>query len=273
MMTARRFSDLTTFGKTLILFVALLTLLIAAAAFATSYGALYAFVKTTGLYADSGKYAAQLNAAWPLLFDAAFIAAQLAAILAGILRGSRALPTLTMVLTAGLTVWFNLQHAGSDPGKRLAAVIPPVLMILAFELDLQIVRWVLAALGRPLDAPGSYSPAGTAAGLWRADSGPYGNVPGAGYGVFPPHPLYGHLPSATQQRTGQNGHDELPEETKRQHVEAYLAGLTPTQLAAATRSQIAAELIARGVPVDETYAGRILGEWRTPARGRRRGRG
>jgi hypothetical protein len=62
--------------------------------------------------------------------------------------------------------------------------------------------------------------------------------------------------------------------TKRQHVEAYLAGLDPIQLAATTRSQVAAELTAHGVPVDETYAGRILGEWRV-ANGsrRRRGRG
>jgi Protein of unknown function (DUF2637) len=273
MLTPQRFSDLTTFGKALILLVGALTLGVAAAAFAASYGALYAWVETTGLYADSGRYAGLLNAAWPLLFDAAFIVAQLAAILAGLLRGSRVLPFLVMVVTAAGTVWFNLQHAGADPGRRLAAVIPPVLMVLTFELDLQIVKWVLAALGKPLEAPGPYSPTGPPAALWRADSGPYGYVPGAGYGVFPPHPLYGHLPSATQQRTGQNGHDELPEETKRQHVEAYLAGLTPTQLAAATRSQVAAELIARGVLVDETYAGRILGEWRTPARGRRRGRG
>jgi hypothetical protein len=61
--------------------------------------------------------------------------------------------------------------------------------------------------------------------------------------------------------------------TKREHVEGYLASLTPAQLAAASRSQVAAELTARGVPIDETYAGRILGEWRTPARGRRRGSG
>jgi hypothetical protein len=60
--------------------------------------------------------------------------------------------------------------------------------------------------------------------------------------------------------------------TKREHVEGYLAALTPAQLAAVTRSQVAREVTARGVPVDETYAGRILGEWRTPARGRR-GRG
>jgi hypothetical protein len=62
-------------------------------------------------------------------------------------------------------------------------------------------------------------------------------------------------------------------ETKRQHVEVYLAGLDPTELAATTRSQVAAEVTARGVPVDETYAGRILGEWRVANGSRQRGRG
>jgi hypothetical protein len=54
------------------------------------------------------------------------------------------------LLTGALTVWFNLQHAGSDPGRRLAAALPPVLMMLAFEIDIQIVKWVMTALGKPL---------------------------------------------------------------------------------------------------------------------------
>ncbi len=56
-----------------------------------------------------------------------------------------------MLLTGALTVWFNLQHAGSDPGRRLAAALPPVLMMLAFEIDVQIVKWVMT---RPRQAPG-----------------------------------------------------------------------------------------------------------------------
>jgi hypothetical protein len=101
-------------------------------------------VRDTGLYSD------RLTRLWPLLLDGAFIVAQLAAILAGILRGSRGWPILTMLLTGALTVWFNLQHAGSDPGRRLAAALPPVLMMLAFEIDIQIVKWVMQALGKPL---------------------------------------------------------------------------------------------------------------------------
>jgi hypothetical protein len=139
-----RFSDLNPLGRAIIITVAALTFGVAAISFATSYGALYAYVRDTGLYSE------RLTRLWPLLLDGAFIVAQLAAILAGILRGSRGWPILTMLLTGALTVWFNLQHAGSDPGRRLAAALPPVLMMLAFEIDVQIVKWVMTALGKPL---------------------------------------------------------------------------------------------------------------------------
>ena len=140
-----RFADLNPLGRAIIIVVAALTFGVAAISFATSYGALYAYARDTGLYSE------RLTRLWPLLLDGAFIVAQLAAILAGILRGSRGWPILTMLLTGALTVWFNLQHAGSDPGRRLAAALPPVLMMLAFEIDIQIVK-----LGhdRPRQAPG-----------------------------------------------------------------------------------------------------------------------
>src|SRR5215213_5092103 len=134
------FSDLNPLGRAIIIVVAVLTFGVAAVSFATSYGALYAYARDTGLYSE------RLTRLWPLLLDGAFIVAQLAAILAGILRGSRGWPILTMLLTGALTVWFNLQHAGSAPGRRLAAALPPVLMMLAFEIDIQIVRWVMTAL-------------------------------------------------------------------------------------------------------------------------------
>ena len=139
-----QFSDLNPLGRAIIIVVAALTFGVAAVSFATSYGALYAYARDTGLYSE------RLTRLWPLLLDGAFIVAQLAAILAGILRGSRGWPILTMLLTGALTVWFNLQHAGSDPGRRLAAALPPVLMMLAFEIDVQIVSWVMNALGKPL---------------------------------------------------------------------------------------------------------------------------
>ena len=97
-------------------------------------------------------------------------------------------------------------------------------------------------------------------------------------GLYGPAGASGHLPWQSQQQAPQipqNGNGELAEPTKRAAVEAYLAGLDADQLATTTRSQVAAELTACGLPVDETYAGRILGEWRVrhPAPGGARKRG
>ena len=177
-----RFADLNPLGRAIIMVVAALTLAVAAIAFATSYGALYAWARDTGLYSD------RLTRIWPLLLDGAFIVAQLAAILAGILRGNRAFPILTMLITGALTVWFNLQHAGADPGRRLTAALPPVLMMLAFEIDVQIVRWVMTALGKPIGPITPPPPDGMLAGpvpgaVWRSDAlgwnvPPYGSRAG-----------------------------------------------------------------------------------------------
>ena len=172
-----RFADLNPLGRAIIITVAALTFGVAAISFATSYGALYAYARDTGLYTE------RLTRLWPLLLDGAFIVAQLAAILAGILRGSRGWPILTMLLTGALTVWFNLQHAGSDPGRRLAAALPPVLMMLAFEIDIQIVKWVMTALGKPLGPIAPPPTDGMLPGaVWRSD--------GLDWNV-PPHSLPG----------------------------------------------------------------------------------
>jgi hypothetical protein len=231
-----RFSDLNPLGRTIIVAVAALTAGVAAVAFATSYGALYAFIKDTGLYADSGRYAARLNQAWPLLLDATFIIAQLAAILGGILRGSRGWPILTMLLTGSLTVWFNLQHAGADPGRRLAAALPPVLMILAFEIDVSIVKWVMRALGRPLESAGPLPHPGNSAGT-ALNSVLATQVPGSAY-----------------TEVGQSGQG-----TKRQIVEAYLARLGPDRAATLTAREVSADLTEEGTPVSERYVHDLLG--------------
>jgi hypothetical protein len=178
-----KFSDLNPLGRAIILVVAVLTFGVAAVSFATSYGALYAYARDTGLYSD------RLTRLWPLLLDGAFIVAQLAAILAGILRGSRAWPILTMLLTGTLTIWFNLQHAGSDPGRRLAAALPPVLMMLAFEIDIQIVRWVMTALGKPLGPITPHPPTACSPARSRGRSG--GRMGPAGRFRIPGFPAAG----------------------------------------------------------------------------------
>ena len=195
-----KFSDLNPLGRAIIVVVAVLTFAVAAVSFATSYGALYAYARDTGLYSE------RLTRLWPLLLDGAFIVAQLAAILAGILRGSRGWPILTMLLTGALTVWFNLQHAGSDPGRRLAAALPPVLMMLAFEIDVQIVRWVMQPSASPWAPSLPHPPRACCRGRSGGPTGWTGTfrtraspAPGrrAGYG---PIPAGHHLPENSQNR-------------------------------------------------------------------------
>jgi hypothetical protein len=271
-----RFADLNPLGRAIIITVAALTFGVAAISFATSYGALYAYARDTGLYSE------RLTRLWPLLLDGAFIVAQLAAILAGILRGSRGWPILTMLLTGALTVWFNLQHAGSDPGRRLAAALPPVLMMLAFEIDVQIVRWVMTALGKPLGPIASLPTDGTLAGaVWRSDgldwNVPSHSVPGA----WPPD-THGansaghHVPENPQNR--QTGLPVGPGReragvTKRQRIEEYLDRLSSEQLQNLTVRQITSDLQGQGLEVTERYVKHVLDQRRPARQPRRRGSG
>jgi hypothetical protein len=272
-----KFADLNPVGRAIIITVAALTAAVAAVAFATSYGALYAFIKGTGLYADTGRYAQRLNQAWPLLLDAAFVIAQLAAILGGILRGGRGWPILTMLVSGSLTVWFNLQHAGADPGRRLAAALPPVLMMLAFEIDVQIVRWVMRALGRPMDTATALPAAGYQLPYPGALSR---GVPNPGpHGLWAPGP-WGQVPSPAYSEYRHNGHSDQGGNgadpggpTKREHVEAYLDRLSSEQLASVTARQVAGELTAAGVDVTERWVKPILDQRRPPAPAAPRKRG
>jgi Protein of unknown function (DUF2637) len=293
-----RFRDLNPLGRLMIVAVALLTFGIAAVAFITSYDALYDWVADQRLYSD------RVNQLWPLLLDAGFIVAQLAAILAGILRAAlhgdrdvhRGWPITAMVISGGLTVWFNILHAdqgGATWSRRLAAALPPVLMMLAFEIDVQIVRWVMKALGRPMDTTTALSPTGVPAMLpgpvpgtvYRTDA-PHG-WPGA-HGELPPGhgppgagwwPA-GQPPTWPRSQDGQPGHrtvagngaGDQAEVTKRGQVETYLAGLDPAErdrLASlgprAAAREVTAVLGGQGTQVSERYVTRILDE-RTAAR-------
>jgi hypothetical protein len=276
-----KFSDLNPLGRAIILAVAALTFGVAAVAFATSYGALYAYVRDTGLYSD------RLTKLWPLLLDAAFIVAQLAAILAGILRGSRGWPILTMLITGGLTVWFNLQHAGADPGRRLAAALPPVLMMLAFEIDVQIVRWVMRALGKPM---GPIAPPPQSEGMladpisgavWRPD-GMGWNVPHPGLpGAWPPGAYGPNLAGHHLPENRQNGQTRLPVGdgpvpvgvTKRIRIEEYLDRLGSEQADSLTVRELTADLANQGLDVTERYVKQVLDQRRPAPQPRRRGSG
>jgi hypothetical protein len=272
-----RFADLNPLGRVIIVVVAALTLAVAAIAFATSYGALYAWARDTNLYSD------RLTRIWPLLLDGAFIVAQLAAILAGILRGNRAFPILTMLITGALTVWFNLQHAGADPGRRLTAALPPVLMMLAFEIDVQIVRWVMHALGKPI-GPLSPPPPDTMlaspvpGAVWRSDAlgwnvPPYDSPPGWSPGAYGQVPAGHHLPENPQ--NGQSGlsvgNGAGPAgPTKRQRIEEYLDWLGPDELQQLTVRELTSDLASQGLEVTERYVKQILDQQRPPPQPQRR---
>jgi hypothetical protein len=276
-----KFSDLNPLGRVIIIAVAVLTFGVAAVSFATSYGALYAYARDTGLYSE------RLTRLWPLLLDGAFIVAQLAAILAGILRGSRGWPILTMLITGALTVWFNLQHAGSDPGRRLAAALPPVLMMLAFEIDVQIVKWVMQVLGKPVGPIAPPSPPGMLAGpvagaIYRREvpgwnAFPNGPAPGWPQGLDGSVRAGHHLPENPQNRqaglAAGNGGDPAGM-TKRQRIEEYLDWLGPQELQHLTVRELTVELASQGLEVTERYVKQILDQQRpAPQPQRRRGSG
>ena len=54
-------------------------------------------------------------------------------------------------------------------------------------------------------------------------------------------------------------------DTKRRAVEMYLSGLTADQLGVATASSIVVALAEQGMPIGESYAGRILTDYKAAA--------
>jgi hypothetical protein len=217
--------------------------------------------------------------AWifPLCVDLALLASEVVYVSVSMVRGvNPALPFCLMVLFGAATVWFNVERVPAQ--WRMVTAIPPLAGIFMTLLIAYLLKVFARITGRawhhdaPPPAYGSLGVPGSPiqGAVWRPDAVPYG-VPGspfAGYGAgtWPPQGPFGQMPSVPQQPTPQVGHavpaGELPEATKRRAVEMYLSGLPAEQVGAATRSSVAAALNASGVPIDETYAGRILGEWR-----------
>ena len=271
-----KFRHIPAAGRLIIVAVAIGVFAIAVVACATSYNAIYRLVGQLGLYGY------RINQAFPLLLDAAFLVAELAAILGGIMRAVTRSDEVTVgwpgaaMLLCGLgTIGFNVGHAyllggRGDPltiWRCVVAALPPVLMMVSFQVLIAIVKWVMLHLGRPLNSAAALAPTMPMSGYGLAP-------PPSPYGLFAPYPVYGQVPSVGQQGAGQNGHGELPEPTKRAAVELYLSRLSPQEFGVATGSSVVAVLAGQGIAVEETYAGRILGEWRvahpTPSKARRK---
>jgi hypothetical protein len=156
-------------------------------------------------------------------------------------------------------------------------------MMLAFEIDIQIVRWVMTALGKPLGPITPPPPPGMLAGpvpgaIYRQEI-PGWNVPqlGASLGWLPgasgANPAGHHLPENPQ-----NGQTSLPAGvggdgagmTKRQRIEEYLDWLGPQELQHLTVRELTAELAGQGLEVTERYVKQILDQHQPPPQPQRR---
>jgi hypothetical protein len=278
-----KFRHIPAAGRLIIIAVAAGVLAIAIVACATSYNAIYRLVGQLGLYGY------RTNQAFPLMLDAAFLAAELAAILAGIMRAvtrsdevSVGWPGATMLLCGLGTIGFNIAHAyllggRGDPltvWRCVVASLPPVLMILSFQVLIAIVKWVMLHMGRPLNSAAALTPTVPALGYGMAP-------PPSPYGLFPPHPVFGQMPSPIPSENLQNGHGgsgngDQAEALKRQQVEVYLAAMSARQLDQLTAREITDSLKAQGLEVSERYVAQILDQWNARRRGsgasRKRGR-
>jgi hypothetical protein len=193
-----------------------------------------------------------------------------------VIQYPRAIPFLLMLVAAAGTLYFNATHV-PERVRPIALAVPVASILVTLGLA-YLLKMLAAASGAAAIhlAPPTLEPNR----IIRHSDVLHGELvrDPAVPGLHGPVGVSAHLPWQHQQQASQithNGHGELGEATKRQQIEAYLASLDADQLATTTRSQVASELTARGMPVDETYAGRILGEWRVrhpaPEASRKRG--
>jgi hypothetical protein len=158
-------------------------------------------------------------------------------------------------------------------------------MMLAFEIDIQIVKWVMTALGRPVGPIAPPPPPGLQAGpvpgvIYRPD-GPGWNVPANGPPTGWPQHLDGHIPAAhhlpENSQNGQAGLAGRPADpagmTKRARIEEYLDWLGPQELQNLTVRELTTELASQGLAVTERYVKQILDQHRPPPQPQRRRRG
>jgi hypothetical protein len=147
-------------------------------------------------------------------------------------------------------------------------------MMLAFEIDIQIVKWVMTALGKPLGPIAPPSTDGMLPGaVWRSDGLDW-NVPHQGLpGAWPPGTHGANWAGHYVPENPQNSQTGLPDRgggdgagvTKRQRIEEYLDWLGPEELQNLTVRELTAELASQGLEVTERYVKQILDQQRQPA--------
>ena len=155
-------------------------------------------------------------------------------------------------------------------------------MMLAFEIDVQIVKWVMTALGKPLGPIAPPPPEGMVPGaVWRSDGLDWNVPPHSLPGAWPPGTPGANAAGHRFPENSQNGQTSLPAGpgresagvTKRQRIEDYLDRLDPEQLRNLTVRELTAELANQGLAVTERYVKQILDQRRPAPRTRRRGSG
>jgi hypothetical protein len=154
--------------------------------------------------------------------------------------------------------------------------------MLAFEIDIQIVRWVMTALGRPLGPitppPSGGMPSGA---VWRSDGLDWNLPPPSLPGGWPPSTPGASWAGHHVPENPQNGQTRPPVTegpgpvgvTKRQRIEAYLDRLALEQLRNLTVREITSDLQGEGLEVTERYVKHILDQRRPTPGSRRRGSG
>jgi hypothetical protein len=201
----------------------------------------------------------------------------------------RAIPFLLMLVAAAGTLYFNATHVPT-PVRPIALAVPVASILVTLGLA-YLLKMLAAASGA------------AAIHLAPPDQGPNRIIrhrdvlqgelvrdPQAAGApeLFPPHPVYGQVPSWAPSQLDQNGHPAVgdgnaSEATKRGQVEAYLAALGPDQLGRLTTlgpraaaRELTGTLTSQGVAVSERYVQQILDDWtaatRQQANGRRRSR-
>ncbi len=212
--------------------------------------------------------------AWifPLCVDAALLASEVVLVGVSMIKGvNRAVPFTFMVLFGALTVWFNVARVPAD--WRLVTAVPPVAGIFMTLLIAFLLKVLALALGKPMQYHAPTAQAGYLAPpqttVVQLPDGSYGvpgsPFPGYGAGTFPPQGAFGQMPSSGGVRNPQIEPAEISEATKRRAVEMYLSGLTADQLGVATASSIVVALAEQGMPIGESYAGRILTDYKAAA--------
>ena len=122
---------------------------LAIAAFALSYGALHALAARHGT-------SAAVAVLWPLVVDG-FIVTSSLAVLHAVLEGRRTVyPWCLVLLFSAVSVAGNLAHGTPTLVGHLVAAVPPVALVLAFDLLMREVRW---SIERRIDHGMNGSPA------------------------------------------------------------------------------------------------------------------